>query len=343
MMLDPAQQTSLIEATARVLPVTADLRNFVDGVRLDAWSAAVPIDSTHRNAVTAIVKTACGQGWDRELVTALATRFPAQPTFAALLHAIDGTATVQDPFEEVLLAANRPFVNRRDLRACARDLASPTGARVLRIEGPPSSGTSFSYYLLQHVAARQGFHVKPFVVAQRSRVDELADEILRNLGVTSPALPAQGLESTEKWADKLALAVKQTIETNRQPLFMLFHDFPPAPPPETLSFISRLATFSDQDLRDLLRVVLVRFPGTLASDVDDVALREDAVPFTHADMVAFVMQISKARGWQLTEASVNAKIVEFTGQGPKSLREHFRFLRGLVLALAKAKAAGVSA
>jgi hypothetical protein len=262
MSLDPAQRAHLINTTVAAMPNGADLQTFIDSIRLGAWTAAVPMNASPLNAMAAIARIASGEGWERELVSALADKFPAVATFKTLLDAIERASTATDPFDEVLLGGNRPFANRRSLRNHFRTMATSTGETVLLLDGTPQSGKSFSYYLLNHAATRRGYAVHRFSVSLFPKVDDLSDGILRHLGVVSPVIPLQGPESAERWAEKLAHTIKQTIESQSKPRFFIFDDFPNAsPPPETLSLISRLATFSDQELRDLLRVVLVRFPG----------------------------------------------------------------------------------
>jgi hypothetical protein len=334
MPLDAGQRAELVRVAVAAMPVHADFRTFVDAIRLGAWTAAVPIDATLVNAVAAIVRVAGPEGWERDFVAALADRFPARAEFKNLLASIDRADTAVDPFDEVLLGGSRPFADRRELRNHLRSMATATGETVLLLDGAPQTGKSFSYYLLNHAATRRGFVVNRFSVAMLPRADELADEILRHLGVANPVIPPQGPESAERWADKLAHAVKQTIESQSRPRFFLFDQFPPTPPPpETVSFIARLATFSDQELRDLLRVVLVRFPGQLPPDVEDVALRDDTRAIGNTDMLEVLMKIAKARRWKLDDTTANAKILEFNPANARSTRECFQFLRRLVQVL----------
>jgi hypothetical protein len=156
-----------------------------------------------------------------------------------------------------------------------------------------------------------------------------------------------GMESAERWAEKLADTVARAIEETRARRLFVFDEFPTTrlpdstvvdvPLPEgTMSFIIRLATYADEELRPLLRVVLMRFPGTLPQELDDVVLRDKAQPFTATDMVAAIMQIAQARKWSVTETAVRDKINDYHQTPGRRLNDRFKFLRGLLQQLATA-------
>jgi len=50
-----------------------------------------------------------------------------------------------------------PFVDRSALRDTLKDFSRATGRAILRIEGDPDTGKSYSKYLLEHVSASQGW------------------------------------------------------------------------------------------------------------------------------------------------------------------------------------------
>ncbi|MEO8703781.1 MAG: hypothetical protein ABI867_27270 [Kofleriaceae bacterium] len=329
----------LIDVVPKLLP-QADFRNLIKAIAQTGILAEVPGNASYNEEVTFIVDAAIERRWVRALTSELAAKFVNREELVQIekaLEAEDLVPTTKEPFDEVLLGSDRPFVNRRPLRNALLNLVNPAGARVLLVDGSPQSGKTFSYYLLEHVATRRNFVVDKFEVRKLPEVLQLTEAVLRRLLAVVPALPEQGSESAERWAEKLAAIVASAVQSKTSTRFFIFDEFPlTSPPPETLSFISRLATFADQELRNVLRVVLVRFPGELAPEVDDVATRDDAQPFTVTDMVATMMQIARARGWDLTEATMRAKIEEFEALKSQSLRERFRFLRGLVLQLTAA-------
>jgi hypothetical protein len=307
---------------------------------------------SYANAATAIVEAADVQGWIGDLTQRLAAKFPALPEFNRVLTEINRAATVMtvaNPFEEVLVEGNRPFVNRQPLRAALVDLTSPGGSPMLLVDGEPKTGKTYSFYLINHVAPTKNFIVSRFKMARLPKPNELADEILSRIGVER-TLPPIGNESAERWAEKLADVVKAAIEEKAVPRLFVFDDFPvrvlddgsivDIPLPDgTASFLVRLGTYADEELRKYLRMVMIRFRSDLPPDLDDVVSRDDVQPYSPTHMVAVVMQVALARQWAVTEETVKTKIDEFHQAPGRTLNDGFKFLRGLLADLAKGAAA----
>jgi hypothetical protein len=341
MPLSQAHRTLLIQTVITANLSAATVQNLVNAVRPGIWGNAVPLSASLADGLTVIVDRAATESWLRGLVAAFAQALPGSQEIASVLDEVSrepASATAANAFEEVWLDGNRPFVNRRALRNQLLDLVSAGGARVLLVDGPKESGKSYSYYLMNHAASRQGFVVSQFKLAQSPTPDQLADEIVRRIGA-AVELPPPSAESAVRRADKLADVVKNALEQKATPRFFIFDEFPASGlPTETVAFVVRLATYADQELRALLRIVLVRFPGTLPPDLDDVAARDDVQPFSAPDMVAVVMQVAAARGWRLSEGAVQTKINELEAQQPPSLRHRVRFLQKFILQLAEGNA-----
>jgi hypothetical protein len=357
-MLSQAYRDVLIEtATNALSPAAAQL--FVEAVRLGAWNRLVAMNSPPQIAMATIVNAAAKEGWLRDFVQRLVvdpvTR--NRPEFAAVLAEIDKGAALKtspDPFEEVLVEGGRPFVNRQPLRARLLVLTDPLGSTVLVVDGAPQSGKSYSYYLINHVAQAKGYTVHRFKLASLPhKPDELAAEILTRIGATVGTGPNEvkldpiGNESAERWAWKLAATVARVIKEMDERRLLVFDEFPTATLPDgsiveaplpagTASFLIRLGTYADEELRKFLRIVLIRFREPFPQELDDVLLRDDAKPFTSTDMVAVVMQIAKARGWSLAADKVQTRIETYDVPG-RSLNEKFKFLRGLLQELEAAK------
>jgi hypothetical protein len=243
--------------------------------------------------------------------------------------------TTANPFHEVLLEGYRPFVNRADLRARLQALTAAQGSTLLLITGQPQTGKSFSFYLAQHIARQHGYITSQFEVAKTPQPDELASEILDRIGVALELRP-KGNESAERWAEKLAGQVKDALETRATPRLLVFDGFPVPPQPplpaETASFIVRLAKYSDEELRASLRVLLVQFTATLPPTLDDVAERDEAVPFTNDDMLGALKQIRLARGWSVSDQALETEIKAL--QSTAALRDRFHLLRKMITKLA---------
>src|SRR5688572_25329899 len=276
------------------------LKTIGEGAVLDEVVENAPFNQL----ATTVVDLADQRGWIRKLVDSLATKFP-RPELTAVLAGLDDekalVPTTENPFNEVLLASNRPFVDRRSLRNAFLSLVAPDGETVLLVDGTPKSGKTFSYHLLNHAASQRGFIVHRVHVKRVPTLPEIATTTLNAVGFFD-TLPEQGVESAERWAEKLATVVADTVRKAKLKRIFVFDEFPPqSPVKETLSFVSRLARFADEELRDVVRVVLIRFPGELDPEVEDVAVRDNVQPFTTTDMIAAVMQIAVARKWEITE------------------------------------------
>jgi hypothetical protein len=347
-MLPQQYRDVLIQTMLAAIPGAQDRKNFVNAVRPGSWDEFVTLDATHANAVQQIVEAADGQNWLRDLARRLVTDFPARSEFSTVLVEIDRAApiqTVADPFDEVLLEGDRPFVNRTPLRAQMKNLIAPGGVTMLLVDGEPKTGKTYSFYYINHVASTRAFRVSKFNMSRLPKPNELAEEILGRIGA-GRVLPPQGTESTERWAEKLADIVANAIEEKNTRRLFVFDEFPRklpdgtfeyTPLPEgTASFIIRLATYADEELRPLLRLVLMRFRDPLRQELDDIALRENVQPFTTTDMVAVVMQVAKARNWDVTEKTVKERVDKHDLTPGRTLNDRFKFLRGLLQELAGA-------
>jgi hypothetical protein len=331
-MLTQPFRELLIDTTVSSFPRWEECSMHVEGVRNGTCARVVPLGATYRSSFVAVVDDAEVNNWLRELVLSLIAKFAARFEFAHVLAEIDRAITprtVANPFDEVLLEADRPFVNRRPLRNHLLDLTGPGGSAVLLIDGQGQTGKTFSYYLINHVAPTRGYIVNKFKMTALPKPDELAADILGRIGDERP-LPPQGHESAERWAEKLAGTIARAIVERKSQRLLLFDEFSDTPLPDgTESLIIRLATYADEELRPYLRVVAIRFRAALPPDLDDVALRDDAQPFTMTDMVSVVMQVAKARSWAVQEQVVKTRIDEYHAV-PRTLKERFKFLRGLL-------------
>ena len=314
-----------------------DFMNLLQRIKPGFWTDAIPTGATGTHAVNIAVDRAIMEGWIRYLVAEI----PRNPVNAAELKFINAQLDVQllptaaDPFQEVLLDGNRPFANRGNLRFSLKELCGLAGPPVLLIRGEPQTGKSFSFYLAQHIARQHLMVASQFEVEAFAKPDLLAAEILRRVGVPLE-LEEQGVESAERWAEKLAGQVKRAIEERKQRRLFVFDAFPidpkPPLPPETTSFIIRLAKFADEELRPWLRIVLIQFPAQLPPNIDDVAEQDEARPFTTFDMLTVLQQVATARGWSISEKALHHEILQVEG---KPLRDRFKLMKNVLRRLAQ--------
>ncbi len=337
----------LIKNVANMFPAATfflDFQNLVEGIRPGTFAAIVPVSPgvTIDNIVNIVVDRALLEGWIAPIVNAL----PRNPATAAELDVIlaflkdQPQPTTGDPFKEVLLDGNRPFANREDLRLSLKALCLPGGSPVLVVTGDPMTGKSFSFYLAQYIARQHGFITSQFDVAATVEAGALANELLRRIGVPLKK-DATGLESSQRSGKDLADQVKDALEERKQKRVFVFDGFPlpnESPlPPETVAFIVRLAKYADEELRPLLRVLLIRFSDALPDAIDEVAERDQAQPFSDADMFAVLRQVATARGWDVSDQALRDEIAQVSG---KSLRERFQLMRKTIRRLSQAPPPG---
>lgn len=320
-----------------IIPNPIDLQQLVNGITPGVWND-VPLGATPRNAANVIVDLAMHRGWALGLLTALQARAPGDVTVQQLIALLAEPApTTVDPFDEVWLEGDRPFVNRRELRDSLKLLCRTSGSTLLLVRGKKDTGKSFSFWLAQHAARRCGFISSQFQVKRYVQPDELAAAILECIGA-SAAPCGKGAEQAERWAEKLAAQVKDAIFAGKLQRLFVFDDFPATPlPDETRSFIVRLAQYADQELRPWLRIVLIEFPGDLPGEIDDVAERDEAQPFTGTDMLELLRQVASARNWSVSEKALQDEIQQLEAREGLRLRDRFQFLRKTVRTLAKGR------
>jgi hypothetical protein len=75
----------------------------------------------------------------------------------------------------------------------------------------------------------------------------------------------------------------------------------------------------------------------LPDAIDDVAERDQAEPFSDADMLAVLKQVAKARGWKVSDQALQHEINQVAG---KSLRERFQLMRKTIRRLSQTPPGG---
>jgi hypothetical protein len=347
-MLPDQRQRAIAPIIGALVPALS-AQSFFDSIHgAGTWNAIVPVGGTYLQQLEASIRAAVEQRWLRDLIVRLMNDFPARLEFGVLLAEIDRVSpapTAPSIFEEVLLDSGRPFVNRGDLRDRLQQLIGVGGPPALLIDGEPKTGKSYSYYLISHVAPVNGFRVHKFSVASFPDPGKLAGEVLRRILGDDVPVPPIGNESAELWAPKLATKVYRALENGPQRVFV-FDDFPTTVLPDgtvleqplpdgTSTFLIRLATYADEELKGTLKVVFVHFRAALPQSLDDVALREKATLFTDAHMVKAVMQVARARKWSVTDKAVKKRVEKFHETPGRTLNDGFKFIRELLWELEK--------
>lgn len=303
------------------------LQNFIATVQAGSWND-VPLPASQRSAANMLVDLALARGWAGKLADALYAISPGNFEVQTIRNwlAARSEATIDDPFKEVWLESDRPFIDRHDLRERLRLLCTGSSTTLL-VNGQPKSGKSHSFYLAQHVARPRGFITSHFAVADYPQPDKLASEILERLGVDIAPVN-QGVENAQRWGEKLAAQIADVTAKQKLPRIFVFDDFPDGElPAGTSKLIVRLAKFADEELRAYLRLVLIQFTAELPPALEDVAEQDHPEPFTDQDILQALQQIATARKWSLSEAALQAEIAALDKTPEKWLRAGFKFLR----------------
>lgn len=211
-------------------------------------------------------------------------------------------AASSDPYEVRQLPSKRVFINRKTLRAALRNLASPNGARVLVVYGPPEVGKTYSFYLIDHIARHPkegGFEICRFDLENPAapQPGELAFQIVLTIGGDAAKMPSQGpATSTARWTVFLLEWVVAELKRLDKPHYLVFDGFSKVElPDDTHSLITGLAQRAQEvgRLRDLVRVVLLSYSGLLHPDINDFVQREAVEQFGLSDMVELVIDVAR--------------------------------------------------
>lgn len=332
----------LIKNVSRMYPVATfvlDFQQLIDRIKPGTYMRIVPVSPgvTIDNIVNVIVDDAIVSGWIHQIVAEL----PRNPATKDELDAIQALLAAQpkptsaDPLKEVLLDGNRPFANRIALRQSLTSMCKPGGSPVLVVSGEPKTGKTFSFYLAQYIARQHGFIASQFEVDSAISAEVLAGEVMRRLGVPLKK-SGTGLESEQRSGKDLADQVKDAIEERKQKRFFVFDGFPlpnETPlSPEVISFVARLAKYADEELRGIFRIALIRFSYNLPDSIEDIAERDQALPFTDIDMFEVLKQVAIGRGWRISDQVLRDEIAQVSGQG---LRERFILMRKIIRTLSE--------
>jgi hypothetical protein len=232
---------------------------------------------------------------------------------------------VSDPFDDVLLPGDRPFVNRAELRRHLRDLTSREGAPILRIGGPPRSGKSYSIYLIEHAATRHGFSVHAFSSRRAMNAGQITDELLAAVGDARAKRAESDTEPREvqRCAELLAGAFRR-----RKQRTLLVFDKMRSSSEGAQELVIALARYAEAELYDCLRLVLIDFGAELPLPLAQIARTELVIPFGVADMMDALHQIAVSHRWDLKLEGVR-EILAYRA-GDLSLRGCHQFLRQLI-------------
>lgn len=191
----------------------------------------------------------------------------------AALPRVAAAAAVGDPFGELLLDDNLPFLDRRDLRAALRRLwesdsaAGGKGKAIVVVSGPPKSGKSYSGELINHIGKalpdftpakvilpeEMGALTGPFEVAKMiARAMRVAEEPVIDSSEKAP------LRRAQLYADWV---LAKRAETGQKWWIVLDGFDDPDLPEITHAFVQHLALgVTDEAIKGQVFLLLLGYP-----------------------------------------------------------------------------------
>ncbi|WP_295048086.1 effector-associated domain EAD1-containing protein [uncultured Paracoccus sp.] len=168
------------------------LASFPNPVRLDMILGQPPMNTALARIVTGgtleddyfqLVTAANAEGWIGPLLDGLRGADRINPALIALIDGFgQSRAPTNVPAHLELLLDGAPFVNQHPLRHALLTMTQPHGPKVLHVTGTPTSGRTYSQYLIAHVARSVNARINlplPFEATTTARdvIQDLADQM----------------------------------------------------------------------------------------------------------------------------------------------------------------------
>lgn len=232
---------------------------------------------------------------------------PAEPQDACLVHLID----------------RRIFMNRSGLRDNLKIFTDNQGDRVMAVDGPPASGRSYSWYLIQYVGQKTGAFDSYLIDITKwsdtaARPGDLARLIASELGWKQPEFDQTAQDET---TSRILLAwLKGRARERPRPACLVFDGLDrPNVTEATLRFISDIATAAGNAELGEFRVVLLAFGRSLADqNVDPFVLRESMTPtgVPLADVRQAFQHVAEQGGTELSVTQIDQLLAELLKAPP---------------------------
>lgn len=171
--------------------------------RMEIILAAPPVERLMARIVTGgtldadyfqIVQAANDEGWINRLLDGIRAAANVNPDLIALIDGFAGlrTPTNVPPHLELLLDGT-PFVNQQPLRHVLMTMTQPHGPKVLQVTGAPTSGKTYSQFLISHVGRRVNaeIYLAPTLEATTT-AREVVEDLALNMGLGPLPTAADG-------------------------------------------------------------------------------------------------------------------------------------------------------
>jgi hypothetical protein len=241
--------------------------------------------------------------------------------FSQLLSTPPPGTPEDDPFRATfMVAGNRPFMDRRELRQHLKELEGDFGSRVLVVSGPQRSGKSYSWYLISHIGDQRGSYESYLIdlgiwSGPQAGPAEVMNEITGQMGWDPPPVDPTAQEDTV--ARILLGWFKGRIRKEPVPRWLIFDGLSLGTVSlGAIRLIENVAVAAERREVGELRVVLLDFDRPLPVDVDPYTLRDQLVHLDVQDIRDFFQRVAQVNGQQIDNAGLEELIGRLLGPPP---------------------------
>ncbi|HEU4766747.1 MAG TPA: effector-associated domain EAD1-containing protein [Pyrinomonadaceae bacterium] len=251
-----------------------------------------------KEMVYKLIGTAQRDRWLHKLIEAAVSknRTPALEQIANELQPAIRAAT-RDHFNVTFVDNNLALVNRTELRKFLKQLADiqPTGGRILVVNGPPSSGKTYSIELISYLnRALRNFN---FVLIDLQKMPgeirpkHIAESIVSQMSLERTVVPDEDQEQDSRWNLLFCNYLQAALRNAAEPWWIVIDGFNHARlSPAVNDLVKELSGRIRLTLREH-RLVLLSYPESLSPEVERVALRETLTHISQQDLISFFGQV----------------------------------------------------
>jgi Effector-associated domain 1/NACHT domain len=313
-----SEQLKMRDALVSAFPSSSQLAHFLRQKLGLSLELIAPTDQDLLHVVSRVIESAESTGRLEELVVRASEDESVSVELRDVLRRLrptapyDGSAVraLADPFQTCFVGG-RPFIGRRALRQHLRNLAAPSGSRVLLVEGPPGSGKSYTLQFIAYLAAQLGsFKVGAIRLEDEAFYafgpSDVARSLAHLMGRSVATLPAQADDTASRWTLELRdWLLGEILQSSATWWFILDGFDHPDIPLETRDFIKHLVVAAHRATTSL-RVVLLGWSDDLVPlSLRASVLRETVAPLDRADLVEFFRQVAEDRMLRLDSDGID--------------------------------------
>ena len=319
-MLQELERTDLIVAVADQITISfTRLKTIVPPEHL----RRIQTDAIPEEYAGHVIRYCERSGWIESpaLIIKLLEAFQYMPLFAAAIKRLRATPPPilhfpdNRPWDALLVALELPFLNRKKTRRAIelfsfhlQSAINPPGARVLIVNGPASSGKSFTYHYILYVnSILQNLNFRIAWVDYKKQINNrfgpeeliraLIDQVEPDWDRTLPELDAQ---QPARWLLELTQRLTEAVIKNGTTWFIVLDNFDaPTVPRETLDLIQRIAAAATGEdplggADDSLRLVLLGFNELIANFKNRV-VTDKIGPVSRDDVKNYLVDYARYR------------------------------------------------